>query len=235
VTRACGTETRRLTATRAFVGLIFVGLIFVGFALVGCGVPLQPTAQPIPSEVLPSSVAAPKPTASPSDAAADSTPVPSQDESAPTASRLRLWFVEDEGLTAVESNLSDATGADAVIQALAAGPTAEQAGEGLRTIAADPLTGQPLAALVPVDPSAMAYPADDSVITLQLSPQFTALPPPEQVLLLGQLVLSLTGAGAASIAFVDSSGLSLAVPLPDGRVLDTPARARDYGPLIYRP
>lgn len=81
----------------------------------------------------------------------------------------------------------------------------------------------------------MALPADDSVITLQLSPDFTALPPSEQVLLLGQLVLSLTGAGASAVAFVDSAGATLAVPLPDGRVLDTPARAGDYGPLIYRP
>ena len=70
---------------------------------------------------------------------------------------------------------------------------------------------------------------------MQLSQDFTALPATEQVLLLGQVVLSLTGAGASAVAFVDESGAPLAVPLPDGRLLDTPARARDYGPLIYRP
>ena len=53
--------------------------------------------------------------------------------------------------------------------------------------------------------------------------------------LLGQLVLSLTGSGVSAVSFVDSSGVALAVPLPDGRVLDAPARAGDYGPLIYRP
>lgn len=203
-----------------------------------CGVPMQPTAQPIPTEVLPATVAAPASApdvASPDNADATATPVPSADDFIADAPRLRLWFVENEGLTAVESTLPVATGADAVIGALASGPTAEQAASGLRTIAADPLTGQPLASLVPVDPSAMAFPADDSVITLQLSPEFTALLPRDQVLLLGQLVLSLTGAGVSAVSFVDSSGVVLAVPLPDGRVLDTPARAGDYGPLIYRP
>lgn len=227
--RGGSTRGRRATG-------IIVGICVAGLALGACGVPLQPNAQPIPADVLPEPVAAPAPAASsPGASDATATPVPSADDSVADAPRLRLWFVENEGLTAVESTLPVATGADAVIGALAAGPTAEQAAAGLRTIAADPLTGLPLASLVPVDPSAMAFPADDSVITLQLSPEFTALLPRDQVLLLGQLVLSLTGAGVTAVSFVDSSGVALAVPLPDGRVLDAPARAGDYGPLIYRP
>lgn len=196
--------------------------------LSGCGVPLQSTAQPIPPEVLPSAV----PVAPSAEPSASVTPPAPDEENEP---RLRLWFVQSEGLTAVESSLPLETSPEFVMQALVVGPTGEQTAEGLRTIAADPLSGQPLAYLVPSDPSSMALPADDSVITLQLSPDFTALPPSEQVLLLGQLVLSLTGAGASAVTFVDSAGATLAVPLPDGRVLDTPARAGDYGPLIYRP
>ncbi len=54
------------------------------------------------------------------------------------------------------------------------------------------------------------------------------------MLLLGQVVLSLTGAGQSSVSFVDESGAPLAVPLPDGRLLDMPATARDYAGLIVR-
>lgn len=198
------------------------------FLLSGCGVPLQSAAQPIPPDVLPSAVSM-APSAEPS--ASVTPPVPDEEDEP----RLRLWFVQNEGLTAVESSLPLDTSPEFVMQALVVGPTGEQIADGLRTIAADPLSGQPLAYLVPSDPSSMALPADDSVITLQLSPDFPALPPSEQVLLLGQLVLSLTGAGASAVGFVDSAGATLAVPLPDGRVLDTPARAGDYGPLIYRP
>lgn len=198
------------------------------FLLSGCGVPLQSAAQPIPPDVLPATVSV-APSAEPS--ASVTPPVPDEEDEP----RLRLWFVQNEGLTAVESSLPLDTSPEFVMQALVVGPTGEQIADGLRTIAADPLSGQPLAYLVPSDPSSMALPADDSVITLQLSPDFTALPPSEQVLLLGQLVLSLTGAGASAVGFVDSAGATLAVPLPDGRVLDTPARAGDYGPLIYRP
>lgn len=215
---------------------IVVVLCAAGLALVACGVPLEPTAQPIPSEVLPEPVAAAVPAASsPADPDATAAPEASPSASVDDAPRLRLWFVANEGLTAVESTLPVPTSPDAIIGALADGPSAEQVAGGLRTIAADPLTGQPLASLVPVDPSSMAFPADDDVITLQLSPAFTALLPRDQVLLLGQLVLSLTGSGVSAVSFVDSSGVVLAVPLPDGRVLDAPARAGDYGPLIYRP
>jgi hypothetical protein len=144
--------------------------------------------------------------------------------------------VQSEGLTAVESSLPVESSPDFVVQALVIGPTSIQQAEGLRTIAGDPLSGRPLAVIIPLDPSATSGPpTEDAPVTVQLSPDFSALPPSEQLLLLGQLVLSLTGAGASSVAFVDESGASLAVPLPDGRLLDAPARAGDFGPLIYRP
>ena len=133
--------------------------------------------------------------------------------------------------------------ASAVLEALAAGPTAQQAEEGLRTIAVDPLTGLPLVSVPTTAPSPGGMPdppipGGDAVpppITVQLSAAFSALPPTEQVLLLGQVVLSLTGAGADTVSFTDEAGTVVAVPLPDGRLLDGPARARDYAPLIVQP
>lgn len=207
----------------------------VSALITGCGISLDAQPAAIPPDVLPSPVATPS---GPSTSTAPSEPSPTV--TAPASdppidedvASLRLWFVQEDGLTAVESSLPVGSNPEYVMQALVVGPTAVEVAQGLRTIASDPLTGQPLAVIVSTgstDASGVAP------ITVQLSPDFTALPPTEQVLLLGQVVLSLTGAGESSVAFVDVSGAPLAVPLPDGRLLDTPARARDYGPLIYRP
>jgi hypothetical protein len=210
-------------------------------AVSGCGVTLQSSSEPIPPDILPapiSQIPEPSPSITPS-------PTASETESVTPESRLRLWFVQEDGLAAVESSLPTGSSPEYVMQALVVGPTPEQTALGLRTIASDPLTGLPLATIaapVPPDEAAPASgppptidPLVPEPITVVLSQAFTALPPAEQVLLLGQVVLSLTGAGESAVAFTDESGATLAVPLPDGRLLDTPARARDYGPLIYRP
>lgn len=226
-------------AVKALAGIVL---------LAGCGVSMQAAPAPIPSGALP--LAGPMPTsaspsASPSSTEASSpTPTvtltgPSTTASqtpppAPTGDSLRLWFVQEDGLSAVESSLPVGTSPEYVMQALVVGPTPREAAQGLRTIASDPPNGRPLASVVgtaiPDQSGGAALP-----ITVELSPDFTSLPPTEQVLLLGQVVLSLTGAGQPSVVFVDESGTPLAVPLPDGRLLDRPALARDFGPLIYRP
>ena len=68
-------------------------------------------------------------------------------------------------------------------------------------------------------------------VNIALSPEFAALPPNEQVLVLGQVVLSITGEGLGTVAFVDQTGSPVAVPLPDGRLLDRPATITDYSAL----
>lgn len=194
-----------------------------------CGVPLQATADPVPSNVLP-------PTSSP---ASTSTPSPSESTNGspsasprPTETRLRLWFVQDDGLAAVESELTAGSGPGLVVQALAIGPDPAQVGSGLRTIARDPLSGLSLVS-VPADEEREPDPA--TAVNVRLDPGFSALPSSEQVLLLGQVVLSLTGSGWGAVSFTDQAGAPVAVPLPDGLLLDSPAVARDYASLIIRP
>lgn len=226
------TSLLRRTAAAAALALVAV-------AVSACGVSLQSAAEPIPPDVLPKPVIV-SPTPTPTSTTSSSpTSEPTPTEPEPETARLRLWLVQNDGLVAVESSLPVGTNPDYIMQALAVGPTSVQAAQGLRTIASDPLTGQPLAVIATVSPATSAPtefdPAVEDSIAVELSPAFSALPPTEQVLLLGQVVLSLTGAGESSVVFVDQSGARLAVPLPDGRLLDTPARASDYGPLIYRP
>lgn len=219
-----------MVARRAAVGLIGV------LALGGCGVPLQSDPEALPADVIP----APLPVISPSPEAPSASPSPSP---AATVSRLRLWFVREDGLVASESSLPADSAPSAVLAALAAGPSVSQVEQGLRTIAIDPLTGLPLLSVPgtvpsPSGPPDPAFPPDAVEalpVVVQLSAAFQSLPPTEQVLLLAQVVLSLTGAGAPTVSFTDDAGTPVAVPLPDGRLLDVPARARDYAPLIVQP
>ena len=227
-----------------------LGAIALTASLAGCGVTVQDAAEPLPSNALPAPlrIPTPDPPASPS---TSPTPDPSASPE-PITARLRVWFVQDDGLAAVESSLPVGSAPDLVLQSLAIGPTPAEAEQGLRTVAREPSTGQALVFVSATQPSPSAASPGDSTnaetgppqvlpseptasVTVTLNSAFSALPPSEQVLLLGQVVLSLAGAGEQSIGFVDDSGSPVAVPLPDGRLLDTPATARDYAGLIVRP
>lgn len=183
-------------------------------ALSACGVPLDSAPQPIPSGAIPTvsvpTSAAPSPTTT-------------------SAGRVRVWFVQDDGLVPVITELlrEPIVPPANIVAALAAGPSAEQAEEGIRSIVVDPITDAPLIS-VPVDDPV----SEAGSVVVVLAPAASALPPGEQVLLLGQVVLSLTGAGYSSVSFVDEAGALAAVPLPGGRLLDRPAVARDYAGLI---
>jgi hypothetical protein len=224
--------------------------------IAACGVPLQSSAERLPSNAIPSPLRIPTPAASPTPSPSPpASPSPSPTPTTtpePTPAQLRLWFVQEDGLAAVESDLPVGASPDVIVQSLAIGPTEGQVLEGLRTVARDPLTGLALVSVAPPEfvaatpilsspPSAATGPprvdpsAAPASVTVALSPAFTALPPAEQVLLLGQVVLSLTGSGERSVAFTDEVGTPLAVPLPDGRLLDVPATVRDYNALIIRP
>ena len=182
--------------------------------LTSCGVRLDAAPQAIPSGAIPT-------VSVPTSAPASPT--------VPSAGRVRVWFVQEDGLVPVATDLSRepiVAPAD-VVDALAAGPPPEQADEGVRSLVIDPITDAPLASVsaeVPVN--------EAGSVVVVLAPAASALPSGEQVLLLGQLVLSLTGAGYASVTFVDEAGALAAVPLPGGRLLDRPAVARDYAGLI---
>ncbi len=185
-------------------------------ALVSCGVPTQDLAQPLASGVIapPALPATPSPTPTDSQMPPPS-PIPSPEP-------VKLWFAGDAGLVPVLTPVSPADSAEAIVAGLVAGPPEN---EQLRTVVVDPLTGLPLISVFLDEPVETTNPGDVNIV---LSPEFAALPPNEQVLVLGQVVLSITGAGLGTVAFVDQTGSPVAVPLPDGRLLDRPATVADY-------
>jgi hypothetical protein len=133
-----------------------------------------------------------------------------------------LWFAGDTGLVPVPTTVSPPGDPSAIVAGLVAGPPEDQQ---LRTVVVDPLTGIPLISVFEGEP-ATALPGASVFITL--TPEFAALPPNEQVLVLGQVVISISGAGLGAIEFVDGAGSPVAVPLPDGRLLDRAATTGDY-------
>lgn len=192
--------------------------------LVGCGVPLQASPQALPPEVIPPPIAASSPSPSPSPSATPS-PAPTVSPT-PVIEVVDLYFIREDGLVPLASDVPSPVDPQTVLNGLTAGPPAET---GLRSVVVDPLTGSALVSSF--------SPATDLVLpeadaTIAVSPAFTSLPPAEQVLLLGQVVMSLSAAGYATVSVVDEAGSSLAVPLPDGRLLDRPATALDYASLV---
>jgi len=191
--------------------------------MTGCGVPLQDSAQPLPPEVIPPPVVSPTETPAPSPTA---TPSPTSTQS-PAIELVDFFFIREDGLVPLPSDITSPTAPEVVLEGLTSGPPPET---GLRSVVVDPLTGNALVSVfVPSDPE-VALPTAD--VTIAVGSAFGSLPSAEQVLLLGQVVLSLSSAGYSTVSVVDEAGSPLAVPLPDGRLLDRPATALDYASLI---
>lgn len=186
-----------------------VSALALGFVLTGCGVSTQDVAERLPATVVPK----PRPSAT----------VGRSPQAQP---RLILWFIKGQRLVPEFSQLSRAAQPSAILEALAAGPVSDTSVVVAQTLALDPVTGE---LLVRTDDTAAAT---RDRIRIFVGTRFSALGPGEQVLLLGQVVLSMSDAGFSAISFADENGAELAVPLPDGRLLSGPATLDDYRSLV---
>lgn len=182
-------------------------LAVIAAVLGGCGVPLQQNAEPVPGVV----------TGSPT----SSLPA--------TGDTVRLWFVADGRLVPYAAQAADPLTVASLVDGLAAGPPRPD--PGVRSLVVDP-GGSGSLVTVPEDQRDRV---PGGTVTVQLSDAFAALPPTEQLLLLGQVVLTLTEAGAEAVQVTNAEGVPVAVPLPDGRVLEGPATRADYAALTAGP
>lgn len=112
--------------------------------------------------------------------------------------------------------------ANGIMAALAAGPGPDR--PDLRTLLLDPLTGIPMLEVSHISPAGQ--------VSLQSSEAFAQMPAMDQILLLGQVALSMTELGLSSITVLDAGGATFALPLPDGRVRTGPASSDDYRSLV---
>lgn len=187
--------------------LVLACAVLATSVLAACGVPVSDTAAPIPDLGRPAS-------ASPSSSPPGAT-------SATTVATA--WYVEGSRLVPRGVPTASLDG-ESVLALLVAPPGGSST---LRTLNTDPLGGPPLATWVP-DPDGSS-PSD--LQTVSLSPTFSELASEDQVLLLGQVVLTLTEVDRRPVQFVDPTGTPLSVPLPDGRLRDGPVTRGDYATL----
>lgn len=193
-----------MIAARIRIGGAAGALLLLG----GCGVPLSDGPEAIAE-------------AAPPTAAASSAQRP---EALATPSSTTLWFVDGERLVPVSAPVASPVDAAAILAGLQTVPR-----DPLRTLMADPLGGTGLAVVPAPAPSPTADAAD--VQTVVISPTFAELTAADQVLLIGQVVLSLTELDRRPLLLVDESGAPVSVPLPDGRLRDGPVTRGDYLPL----
>lgn len=156
----------------------------------------------------------------------------------PSASRNRagvltsLYLVRDDQLVAVNRTDEAVLTDEQKIDKLELGPTTSEQTAGLRTALTPVLAGEHLvstaeAAGVPVEVA-----PDETAVVLR--PQFFQLPSQEQLLVLGQVVLTVTDEPGEKVVFVDEMGAPVGIPLPDGRLTSEPVTAADFAPLITR-
>lgn len=202
-----------MTSSITRIGSSLLGAV-LAVLLSSCGVQIQDAAQPLPSGAIPGLIGTSKPTPSETDVA-----------------RHGLWFTKDAGLVPVTARYPSPTTASDVLNALVTGPTAEELADGLRTIAKEPLTLEPMIVLISAE-DAESVPAALRSARISVGQSFTSLPAADQLLLLGQVVLSLSDAGWKRVQFFDETGSQLSLPLPDGRILTGNAMAGDFDSLV---
>jgi hypothetical protein len=218
--------TRRATPAL----LTVVATVTAAGLLAGCGIDAESSVRSLPG----------------SDRSASATPSASR----PATQATTLWMVNNDKLVRVLRRMPPDPSVDEVIRRLAIGPTEEERGRGLRTAvgfadlqepadpastpeptpAGDEQTGTESLLLSGTEAANIERPA---VVTV--SDEFRDLPASEQLLAIGQYVLSLTASNYTSVAFVASDGSPLAVPAPGGQLLDRPLTADDYATLRARP
>lgn len=169
------------------------------------------------------------PRAFPSEAAAVTAPEPAATESRAGA-LVELWFVDDDKLVPTNRTTEDQLTDQDKIDSLEEGPTAPEVAEGLRTALTPVVTDEHLVTLAETD--GVPVPVAPDQIAVVLNPEFSNLPSQEQLLILGQVVLTLTAAPDISVVFVDQDGTPVGVPLPSGRLTSEPVTATDYASLI---
>ncbi len=167
--------------------------------LAGCGFPQDRRATPVPEHELPIGLRS-DPTA---------TTVPTSTEPA------TIWFVSGNRLVRVRHDVESPVSVTTVTNELLTGPSAAEQDGGLRSGLPDPT--------VVVDAELTRGTA-----RVQLAPSFTEISPEDQILAVGQLVLTLTNLpGIGGVQF-SLDGAPVAVPLPSGESSDQPVFRDDF-------
>jgi hypothetical protein len=186
--RSPGEPACRRARYRSSRSTTVLALLLAAFAAAGCGVPLESSPGRLPDDALPEGL---RPSASTVPEA------PSEQEP------VDVWYVSDDRLVSTRHRIDPPTTPQKTLEELLSGPTEAEQNRSLRTAIPD------AAAVVDVSVAR-------GVATVTLTPAFSEIPAGDQVLAVGQIVLTLTdqrGIGRVRFAVDDAA---IAVPLPSG-------------------
>jgi spore germination protein GerM len=166
----------------------------------GCGFPSQDGAEPLAEDELPVGL---RPSA---------TPEPAHSEGAVQAT---IWLVDGDRLVSVRHEVPSPASAETITEALLDGPTSSEQQRGIRSALPDPAV-------------AVGATSSRGVATVELNESFTEIAPEDQLLAVGQFVLTLTDAPGVGTVTFQIDGEPAAVPLPTGESSDGPVFREQY-------
>jgi spore germination protein GerM len=182
-------------------------LVVVGWiAVASCGFPEQDSAEAIPNERIPAALREPDDSTTTTVAATDF---------------VAVWFVREGALQRRLHPIDGAPTAASALAELALGPDERDIGTTLRTAIVDGV----VAGVERVGGRA----------DVELSAGFRDVDPDDQLLAVGQIVMTLTDvAGVGEVTF-EIDGAEIAVPLPDGETTDLPVTRAQFDALVRDP
>ncbi len=194
---------------RKWAGAV-LGVVAV-LLLSACGVTADPEPRAIPSDVLEA--------LDPQDLADDSGEV-----------IYELWFVRNSKILPVERRSESEVTPELELEQLEVGPTEPERDQGLRTAFVPGLGETSLASTA--ESRDLTVAAGSKQTAVVLDDAFTDLPSDEQLLLLSQVVYTLASEDDESVLFVNSSGIAVGVPLPNGKLSSGAVKRDNYAALV---
>jgi len=131
---------------------------------------------------------------------------------------VTVWFILDELLVSLPREVPDPSTSASVLASLSEGVTAIEIERGLRSAIPD---------------ASMLVEAElaGGTATVQLAPEFLEIAPGDQVLALGQVVLTLTDLRGVGRVRFEINGAAVATPLPDGTSTEDSVSREDFRQL----
>ena len=182
---------------------VLAGMIAAAVVLVGCGVPLQSEPAPIEPEAIPSRLQSP----------GVRTAVPSA-----ARTTVQVNFVRKDRLVSLDREVAGNGLLDGVIQALKAGPTASEQSDGITSA-------------LPPGIAVTVVVVQGTTVGLELSGETDGRSATENVLAVGQIVLSVTALQTVDQVTFWRDGTPVEALLADGALTTAPLTAADYEAL----
>jgi spore germination protein GerM len=173
---------------------LVLALLASSAVMAGCGFPDQDRARPVAADELPAGL---RP-----DSIPDAT-VPVDSE------RATVWLVDNDTLVPVRHQVAAPATVESVSAELLAGPSEAEQERGLRSALPDPTV-------------VVGAQLSRGMATVALTPTFVEISPHDQLLAVGQFVMTLTGLpGVGSVQFTLDE-VPVAVPIPSGETSEQP-------------